>query len=62
MSIENVKANAALCREEHGLGRKLNFLACAIEELANTINDALIIPGSLPPEPKPEPTRPADAS
>jgi hypothetical protein len=52
VSLESVKANAAFARSETDIAKKLDFLACAIEELANEIARAYIIPRSLPPEPQ----------
>jgi len=60
VSIENVKANAALARSATDIGRKLDFLACAIEEMANVIDRTMIVPLSSPPES--EPTPPAEES
>jgi hypothetical protein len=37
MSLQSAKANASLAREEKDIAKKIDYLACAIEEIADGI-------------------------
>ena len=54
MSVESVKANTQLARESDDIKKKLDYLACAVEELANALKQFGSTNGPAPQGDQPE--------